>query len=113
MLSQQTCEACKADAPKVSDEELALLIKEIPDWVQVSEDSILKLRRVYSFKNYQQAVDFTNKVAGIAEQENHHPDILLEWGRVTVTWWSHKIKGLHKNDFIMAAKTDELARVKS
>jgi len=107
MLSKQTCEACRADAPKVSDDELAQLIKEIPEWVAVTEDTILKLRRVFTFKNYQQAVDFTNKVANIAEQENHHPDVLLEWGKVTVTWWSHKIKGLHKNDFIMAAKTDE------
>jgi len=107
MLSKQTCEACRADAPKVSDDELAQLIKEIPEWVAVTEDTILKLRRVFTFKTYQQAVDFTNKVANIAEQENHHPDVLLEWGKVTVTWWSHKIKGLHKNDFIMAAKTDE------
>ena len=107
MLSKQACEACKADAPKVSDEELAQLIKEIPEWAAVTEDNILKLRRVYTFKNYQQAVAFTNKVANLAEQENHHPDILLEWGKVTVTWWSHKIKGLHKNDFIMAAKTDD------
>lgn len=108
MLSKQTCEACKADAPKVSDEELAQLIKEIPEWAAVTEDNILKLRRVYTFKNYQQALDFTNKAANLAERENHHPDILLEWGKVTVTWWSHKIKGLHKNDFIMAAKTDSV-----
>lgn len=108
MLSKQSCEACKADAPRVSDEELVALIKEIPDWVSVSEDGILKLRREYLFKSYKLSVEFTNKVANLAENENHHPDILLEWGKVTVTWWSHKIKGLHKNDFIMAAKTDEL-----
>lgn len=108
MLSKQRCEACKADAPKVTDEELASLIKEIPDWLPVSEANILKLRRTFTFPDYAQAVAFTNRVAELAEEAGHHPDMLLEWGKVTVTWWSHKIKGLHKNDFIMAAKTDEV-----
>ena len=108
MLTEQHCEACKADAPKVTDEELAQLITEIPHWASESENGILKLRRIFKFSDYAQAVAFTNRVADLAEQANHHPDILLEWGKVTVTWWSHKIKGLHKNDFIMAAKTDVL-----
>jgi 4a-hydroxytetrahydrobiopterin dehydratase len=108
MLTEQHCEACKADAPKVTDEELDQLITEIPDWVPASENGILKLRRIFKFSDYAQALAFTNRVAGLAEQANHHPDILLEWGKVTVTWWSHKIKGLHKNDFIQAAKTDVL-----
>jgi len=106
MLSEQHCEACRADAPKVSDEELATLMKEIPDWMGVSENGILKLKREYEFKNFVEALNFTNAVGGIAEEEGHHPDLLTEWGKVTVTWWSHKIKGLHRNDFIMAARTD-------
>lgn len=106
-LNQQSCEACRADAPKVSDDELAEFMKQIPDWVAVSEDGILKLRREYKFKNFVQALAFTNKVGELAESEGHHPDLLTEWGKTTVTWWSHKIKGLHKNDFIMAARTDQ------
>ncbi|REL36170.1 4a-hydroxytetrahydrobiopterin dehydratase [Thalassotalea euphylliae] len=107
-LSKQQCEACHVDAPKVSEEELAVLIKEIPDWVPQVRDGIMMLEREYKFKNYKLAWAFANKVSELAEQEFHHPAILLEWGKVTVTWWSHSIKGLHKNDFICAAKTDLL-----
>ncbi|NVK37049.1 MAG: 4a-hydroxytetrahydrobiopterin dehydratase [Gammaproteobacteria bacterium] len=108
MLSKETCEACRADAPQVTDKELAAYMAQIPEWSGISEAGILKLRRSFKFSDYVSALSFTNKVAQLAEAVNHHPDILLEWGKVTVTWWSHKIKGLHKNDFIMAAKTDEL-----
>lgn len=107
-LIKLRCEACRADAPKVSDDELAVLIKEIPSWAPIIRDDIMMLERTYSFRNYAEAIGFTNQVADMAEQEDHHPAILLEWGKVTVTWWSHKIKGLHKNDFICAAKTDAL-----
>ena len=107
-LTAQHCEACRADAPKVSDAELAELIKQIPDWSPIVCDGILQLQRAFSCRPYTQAIAFTCSVAELAEQEGHHPAILTEWGKVTVTWWSHKIRGLHKNDFIMAAKTDEL-----
>lgn len=107
-LASQTCEACRADAPKVSDEELAALIKEIPDWSAPVKDGVLQLQREFDFKNFKEALAFTNAVGEIAEEAGHHPALLTEWGKVTVNWWSHKIKGLHKNDFIMAAKTDEL-----
>lgn len=107
-LSEQTCEACRADAPKVSDAELADLIKQIPDWQPITVDGILQLQREYTFKNFKQAIHFTNQVGDYAESEGHHPALLTEWGKTTVTWWTHKIKGLHKNDFIMAAKTDEI-----
>ncbi|OIQ47593.1 MAG: 4a-hydroxytetrahydrobiopterin dehydratase [Gammaproteobacteria bacterium MedPE] len=107
-LSESQCEACRADAPKVSDEELAQLIKLIPDWTPIVVDDVMQLERVYKFKNFKLALEFTNKLGAIAEDEGHHPGILTEWGKVTVTWWSHSIKGLHRNDFIMAAKTEEL-----
>ena len=107
-LSEQKCEACHVDAPKVSDEELAQLITKIPDWVPEVRDSIMQLERVYKFKNFKQAIAFTNKVGDMAEDEGHPPGLLTEWGKVTVTWWSHSIKGLHKNDFICAAKTDDV-----
>ena len=107
-LIQQKCVACRADAPRVTDDELPDLLKQIPDWQPVTDDSVLKLNKVFNFDNYSDAISFTNKIAQLAEDEDHHPAILLEWGRVEVTWWTHKIGGLHKNDFIAAAKTDLL-----
>ncbi|MDX1696516.1 MAG: 4a-hydroxytetrahydrobiopterin dehydratase [Ketobacteraceae bacterium] len=112
-LANETCEACKADAPKVSEEELATLIKDIPDWSTPTKDGVLQLERAFEFKNFKEALAFTNAVGDIAEEAGHHPEILTEWGKVTVTWWTHKINGLHKNDFIMAAKTDRIYRHQS
>ncbi|SHI08209.1 4a-hydroxytetrahydrobiopterin dehydratase [Ferrimonas marina] len=107
-LSEMKCEACQAGAPKVTEQELAELMGQIPDWATPVHDGVMQLERVYKFKNFKQAWAFSNKVAELAEAEFHHPGILLEWGKVTVTWWTHAIGGLHKNDFIMAAKTDAL-----
>ncbi|WP_194755743.1 4a-hydroxytetrahydrobiopterin dehydratase [Aliidiomarina indica] len=107
-LKEMKCEACQAGAPKVSDDELKTLMREIPDWAPIVRDDVMQLERVYKFKNFKQALAFTNKLAELAEAEFHHPGIFLEWGKVTVTWWTHAIGGLHKNDFIMAAKTDAL-----
>ena len=107
-LVKQKCEACRADAPRVTDDELPDLLKQIPDWQPITTDSVLKLNKVFNFNNYAEAISFTNKIAELAEEEDHHPAILLEWGKVEVTWWTHKIGGLHKNDFIAAAKTDQL-----
>jgi len=108
-LAQAQCEACRADAPKVSDEELAELIREIPDWnIEVRGDH-MELERVFLFRNFRHALAFTNAVGAIAEEVGHHPALLTEWGKVTVTWWSHEMRGLHRNDFIMAARTDQLA----
>ncbi|EGV27706.1 pterin-4-alpha-carbinolamine dehydratase [Thiorhodococcus drewsii AZ1] len=107
-LTQETCEACRADAPKVSDEELATLIKDIPDWSTEVRDGVMQLEKRFEFPDFAQALAFTNRVGEIAEAEGHHPKLVTEWGQVIVTWWSHKIRGLHRNDFIMAAKTDQL-----
>ncbi|USD38572.1 4a-hydroxytetrahydrobiopterin dehydratase [Ferrimonas sp. SCSIO 43195] len=106
-LSQMKCEACQAGAPQVSDQELGALLSQIPDWHTEVRDGVMQLERVYTFKNFKLAWAFANKVAELAEAEFHHPGILLEWGKVTVTWWTHAISGLHRNDFIMAAKTDQ------
>lgn len=105
-LKEQKCEACNAEAPKVSDDELAELMREIPEWTPVSRDGVMQLEREFKFKNFKQALAFTNKIGAIAEDEAHHPTLVTEWGKVTVTWWTHSINGLHKNDFIMAARTD-------
>ena len=108
-LASNTCEACRIDAPTVSDNEAAILIKEIEGWDLIN-DGIKKLKKEFSFSNYSDSVDFLNKVADMADKEDHHPQIILEWGKVTVIWWSHKIKGLHKNDFICAAKTNKITK---
>ena len=109
-LNEEKCEACRADAPKVSDEELAELIRAIPDWNIEIRDGIMQLEKVYPFNTFVTALDFTNKIGILAENEGHHPALLTEWGRVTVTWWTHAIGGLHLNDFIMAARCDRLSR---
>ncbi len=108
-LTSSSCEACRIDAPIVSDDEASLLIKEIEGW-DIINDGIKKLKKEFSFSNYSDSVDFSNKVADMADKEDHHPQIILEWGKVTVIWWSHKIKGLHKNDFICAAKTNKISK---
>ncbi|MGP3792238.1 4a-hydroxytetrahydrobiopterin dehydratase [Pseudomonas sp. B392_1p] len=108
-LTQAHCEACRADAPHVSEDELASLLKQIPDWSVETREGVLQLEKVFTFKNFRQALAFTQAVGAIAEAEGHHPSLLTEWGKVTVTWWTHKIRGLHRNDFIMAARTDQAA----
>jgi len=107
-LSKQECEACRAGAPQVSDEELRELMPNIPDWSATVVDGVMQLSREFKFANFAQAMAFANRVGDIAEAAGHHPAILTEWGRVTVNWWTHKIGGLHRNDLIMAARTDEL-----
>ena len=107
-LTKNRCEACRIDAPVLTDKEIEQLLPQIPSWIVSEQDGINKLICSYAFLNYEDSVKFTNEVANLAEQEDHHPEIMLEWGKVTVVWWSHKIMGLHKNDFICAAKTDSI-----
>ncbi|GBC78666.1 Putative pterin-4-alpha-carbinolamine dehydratase [bacterium HR08] len=107
-LAEMKCEACRGDVPPLSDAEIAALAPQVPEWAIVERDGIKRLERTFRFRDFAQALAFTNKVGELAEAEDHHPAILTEWGRVTVTWWTHKIRGLHRNDFIMAAKTDRL-----
>ena len=108
-LTQERCVACRKDSPRVTDTEIAELKLQVPEWNIVEHSKIPCLERIFRLKNFVQALDFTNKVGGLAEEEGHHPAILTEYGKVTVVWWTHKIKGLHRNDFIMAAKTDQIA----
>jgi len=108
-LATLKCVACRRDAPTVTDEEVAELHPQVPEWEIVEIDGVKRLQRVFSFDDFAQALAFTNSVARLAEEEGHHPALLTEWGRTTVSWWTHKIKGLHRNDFVMAAKTDRLA----
>lgn len=107
-LVEMKCVACRSDAPRVTEAEIAEFRPQVPDWQLVERDNILRLERVYKFRNFVEALAFTNGVGELAEQEGHHPALLTEWGKVTVTWWTHAIKWLHRNDFIMAAQTDQL-----
>lgn len=107
-LSAEKCVACRRDSPTVTDDELAQLHRQVPDWDLLEVDGVPRLQRVFSFDDFSGALEFTNQVGAIAEAEGHHPELLTEWGRVTVSWWTHKIRGLHRNDLVMAAKTDTL-----
>ena len=108
-LLESTCTACRAGAPQLTDEEISELHKEVPEWEIPELEGIRRLERTFRLKNFAQALELTNKVGALAEAEGHHPALLTQWGSLTVTWWTHKIRGLHRNDFIMAAKTDLLA----
>lgn len=107
-LSEFNCVPCRGGEPPLDLQEINSLLPAVPEW-EVSEVlGVPKLVRKFKLKDFAQALEFTQQVGKIAEAEDHHPAILTEWGKVTVSWWTHKIKGLHRNDFIMAAKTDRL-----
>ena len=107
-LSDQRCTACRRDSPRVTAEEIEELQRQVPAWNLTEPESILQLERKFRFNNFAEALSFTNRVGALAEAEGHHPAILTEWGQVTVRLWTHAIGGLHRNDFIMAAKIDSL-----
>jgi 4a-hydroxytetrahydrobiopterin dehydratase len=108
MLAAEKCEACRADSPRVNDADAQELLRELPEWWIVEQDGVQRLQRVFQFNNFVAALDFTNAVGRLAEEAQHHPLLITEWGRVTVQWWTHAIGGLHRNDFILAARTDQL-----
>ena len=105
-LNQEKCVACRRDSPPVTDQEVVELQTQVPQWELITEDGIKKLDRLFRFPDFRQALDFTDVLGELAETEGHHPRLVTEWGRVKVTWWTHKIRNLHRNDFIMAAKSD-------
>ena len=107
-LSEMKCTACRGGEPTLTEAEIGELRLRVPGWQLVEREGIKRLECVFGFRNFAEALAFTDRVGEQAEEEGHHPALLTEWGRVTVTWWTHKIGGLHRNDFIMAAKTDEL-----
>jgi len=107
-LAEKQCTACQAGAPLLRGEALTTALLQVPEWQCVTLNNQEQINREFIFKNFAQALVFTQKVANLAEHENHHPAILTEWGKVTVSWWTHEIGGLHENDLICAAKTDQL-----
>jgi 4a-hydroxytetrahydrobiopterin dehydratase len=107
-LAGQQCVPCRAGEPTLTAEEIEALHPEVPDWELVQREGEKRLERTFSFDDFRQALSFTNRVGEMAEEQDHHPVLVTEWGKVTVTWWTHAIGGLHQNDFIAAAKTDEI-----
>lgn len=107
-LSDEKCEVCRAGSPRLSASEISDLSADVPGWQVVDRDKVLRLQRTFSFDDFAGALEFTNKVGQLAEAAGHHPTITTRWGGVAVTWCSHKIRGLHRNDFIMAAQTDRV-----
>lgn len=112
-LTEMKCTACRGDSPRATDAEINEFMRVIPDWKIEERGGVKQLERVFQFDDFKQALDFTNRIGDLAEAEDHHPALLTEWGKVTVTWWTHKVKGLHQNDFIMAAKSDQAFAEKS
>ena len=107
-LREMKCVACRGGEPKLTESEISELQPQVAEWQVKEVNGMKRLERVFKFKNFAQALEFTNKIGAIAEEQDHHPLLITEYGRVTVDWWTHKIGGLHKNDFIMAAKSDYL-----
>jgi 4a-hydroxytetrahydrobiopterin dehydratase len=107
-LAQLHCSPIGANTLRLNDHDVSQLKAKRPGWQTYEKNTELRLEKVFKFEDFRTAVAFTNRIAKVANEEDHHPAILTEWGKVTVTWWTHKIKGLHQNDFIMAAKTDQL-----
>ena len=107
-LKEMKCAPCRGGEPILTESEIADWLPQVPEWRTVRRDGIQRLERVFQFDDFAQALAFTNRVGELAEAMDHHPAILTEWGRVTVTWWTHKIAGLHRNDFIATAETDAL-----
>lgn len=107
-LYQEACQPCRDDSPQVPQDEIRSLLEALPGWSILMRDGVAQLERKFEFADFKQALAFTNQVGELAEQEDHHPKLCTEWGSVVVTWWTHKINGLHRNDFLMAARTDRL-----
>ena len=107
-LARERCVACRRDSPRVTDDDIVELHPTVAEWGLTEDDGVNRLDRTFEVKGFADAMALADKVGSAAEEEGHHPKLTVEWGRVNVAWWTHKIKGLHRNDFIMAAKTDEL-----
>ena len=102
------CEACSADASEATNKEIEEFLQKHQEWFISTDVDFPQLQRIYIFKNFSKAQVFANLVGDLAEKEGHHPTILLEYGKVTIRWWSHKIRSIHINDFILSSKTEKI-----
>ena len=103
-LTEESCVPCRGGVPTLTDTEIAGLVPQVPGWKVAEVGGVKRIQCEYTFPDFRTAMDFAVRVGELAEREQHHPDIHLSWGRVMVETWTHKIKGLHQNDFILAAK---------
>lgn len=106
-LATKHCVPCEGGVDPADDREIAELHRQVPDWKVVEVDGVKRLERKFFFRDFASALAFSDRVGSLAEAEGHHPVLTTEWGKVTVTWWTHAIGGLHENDFVMAAKCDQ------
>jgi 4a-hydroxytetrahydrobiopterin dehydratase len=106
-LSNEKIVPIKGDSPRLEQQEIQQSLGKLPNWKLFERNGEKQLERTFSFPDFATALGFTMEVGRQAEAENHHPALLTEWGKVTVTWWTHKIHGLHMNDFIMASRTED------
>lgn len=105
-LADRSLETCNKNSTALSDSDIQPLLKELMDWKVDCDGGFSHIFKTYTFKDFVTAQAFANAIADLAEQENHHPRICIEWGKVTVSWWTHTVSGLFINDFIMAARCD-------
>lgn len=108
-IKREKCVACSKDSPSVTEFELTGLLPFVQKWRFTEKNGVRRLDRTFKMKNFSEALKLANRVADEAETQGHHPKMVVEWGRVNISWWTHKIGGLHRNDFVMAAKTDDIA----
>ena len=105
-LTEKSCVPCRGGIPPLSEEEARRLAEAVPAWALL--ENATRLVRRFEFQDFRAAMEFVNRVADIAEHEGHHPDIAIHWNKVDLVLWTHKIGGLHENDFILAAKINRL-----
>jgi len=103
-----SCTQPTKGGPSLDSTEVEKYLPQIPDWEIVEVEGVKRLNRKFEFADFVSALRFTIKIGELAEREDHHPAILTEWGKVTLTWWTHAVNGLHLNDFITAAKSDQI-----
>ena len=106
-LAQERCTACRPDSPAVAADEAAALLANLSGWRIVEPAAVKRLAATFAFADFATALAFVNRVGALAEAADHHPRMILEWGRAKVEWWTHAIGGLHRNDFIMAARCNQ------
>ena len=106
-LTEKSCVPCRGGVPTLTDTEIAAMLPQVAGWKVAEVGGVKRIQRAFTFPDFRSAMDFAVEVGELAEREQHHPDIHLAWGRVVVETWTHKIQGLHENDFILAAKINE------
>ena len=107
-LAGETSKSVATGSTKLDHKEIVDLLQLLPSWSLTTDIGVERLEKVFRFKDFKHALDFTVSVGRLADEVDHHPSLLTEWGSTRVTWWTHSVQGLLRNDFILAAKTDDL-----